>query len=143
MFIAITLFTSHRSVFDQGLQNPNSIADNNSGSFFQFTGLIIIFRKFLIVLLGLANLPQASLRNKNRYFLRLRSSLIFKNNPMFFTASMLSTEASVSFTEPNNSNKPNLTLFKSPNLHMFLILLTRIFQNNKCINTKDVYVSLS
>ena len=46
---------------------------------------------------------------------------------MFFTASMLSTEASVSFTEPNNSNKPNLALFKSPYLHIFLILLTRIF----------------
>ena len=38
---------------------------------------------------------------------------------MIFTASMLSIEASVSFTEPNNSNKPNLALFKSPNLHMF------------------------
>ena len=46
---------------------------------------------------------------------------------MLFTASMLSTEASVSFTEPNNSNKPNLALFKSPNLHIFIILLTRIF----------------
>ena len=38
---------------------------------------------------------------------------------MFFTASMLSTEASVSFTEPKNSNKPNLALFKSPNVHVF------------------------
>ena len=38
---------------------------------------------------------------------------------MFFTASMLSIEASVSFTKPNNSNKPNLALFKSPKLHLF------------------------